>query len=60
MRRSFNGRTLPFQGKDARSIRVRRSIWFHGPMVMTSACHAGDRGSIPRGTAIIFEREVIL
>lgn len=27
--------------------------WFHGPMVMTPACHAGDGGSIPPGTARI-------
>ena len=29
------------------------NLWFHGIMVITLACHAGYRGSIPLGTAKI-------
>ena len=31
--------------------------WFHGPVVMTLPCHGRERGSIPRGTAIIYRSE---
>lgn len=44
--------SLPSKQTVAGSSPVSHSIWFHGPVVMTPACHAGDGGSIPPGTAI--------
>lgn len=41
--------TLTFVGSNP----ALAAKWFHGPVVMTLACHARDGGSIPPGTAII-------